>query len=190
VTAFFGTLAAALTLVFAWPQALRAWRHDGGAGISLTTVALMLQSGLLWTAYGVLVDSAFITIANGSVAAAALVIALACRRRLGRARGIALALGAPAVTTIAIALGPPVVGVLGVACAGLMTLPQLALALRRGTVLTALSPVTFALLATNAACWIVYGVGLGDALVVAPNLVTLPASVVILWRRVRARAHA
>jgi uncharacterized protein with PQ loop repeat len=66
-----------------------------------------------------------------------------------------------------------------------MTLPQAWTTLRGGASLAAVSPATYALLALNAACWMVHGVAVDDPLVIAPNCVSLPASLLILWRRVR-----
>lgn len=180
-----GWLASALTVVFAWPQAIRAWRAASTEGVSLASATLMFQSGLLWTVYGALVCNPFIVAANVSVACAALVIGLACRKRLPAPVGAALILGPAGIAGLGFALGPVPSGLMGVVVAGVMTLPQAVLALRHPASLAAVSPVTYLLLAVNAACWIVHGVASHDALVVAPNCVTLPASALILARRAR-----
>jgi len=181
-----GWAAALLTVVFAWPQAIRAWRRSGSdeanEGIALATVALTFQSGLLWTVYGVLVASPFIAVANASVAAAALVTGVACRRRLGR-MGLVYGLGPVLVTTVAGLAGAFVTGLLGDLAAAIMTLPQAVVAVRNSGDLEAVSPATYGLLAGNAACWIAYGIAIGDPLVVAPNCITLPSALLILARR-------
>lgn len=185
-----GWTACVLTTLFAWPQAIRALRsaRDATGGISLGSVALMYQSGLLWTAYGVLVASPYITVANASVTAAAVAIGIACRARL-RWPLVVLGGGGPLVVMALAALaGPSLTGIVGDVTAGFMTVPQVIVALRAGptsTLLAAVSPATYVLLATNAACWIGYGIAIGDPLVVAPNCISLPAAVLILVRRQR-----
>jgi uncharacterized protein with PQ loop repeat len=177
-----GAVASALTVIFAWPQALRALRAPSTAGISLGSVLLMLSSGLLWTSYGLLVESAFITVANLSVSFAAALTASACAE--GQKR-VALLLVPVALTTVAVALGVSVVGLAGVVAAGAMTLPQAMTAPTGRTSLEAVSPATYTLLAVNAGCWIVHGAAIADPLVVAPNCLSLPAACLILWRRAR-----
>ena len=183
----FGATAAGLTTLFAWPQAIRALRKQTTDGLSLTSTLLMGTSGLLWSAYGLATDSNYILVANLSVACAALVIASVFRAR-HPFLPLLLVAGACAVLTLAVLTGPATTGLLGVVVAGAMTLPQAILALRARTSLAAVSALTYILLATNAACWIVYGALIADALVVAPNLVTLPASVLILARLGRGSA--
>jgi len=180
-----GWIATVLTMAFAWPQALHAWRMargPGTRGISLPSAALMLQGGLLWTTYGALLPNPYVAAANASVALAALAILVACRARLGPRARLGLALGAPLVAGLAALAGTTAVGLLGDLTAASMTLPQLARVWRSTAELQAVSPATYVLLAGNAAAWIVHGAALGDALVVAPNCVTLPASIAILWR--------
>jgi uncharacterized protein with PQ loop repeat len=182
-----GGLASALSAVFAWPQALRALRASDTAGVSLATTALTWQSGLVWTGYGLLVASGYIVAANVSVGLAALVTLVACRARIPRAP-LLLLLAGPALLAATLAwLGPGPAGLLGVAVGGAMTLPQAWTALRGTASLAAVSPTTYALLAVNAACWMVHGVAVDDPLVIAPNCVSLPASLLILWRTARER---
>jgi len=181
----FGWAASVLTTLFAWPQAIRALRATSTDGISLASVTLMFQSGLLWTAYGVLVASPFIAVANASVVAAALATGVACRSRSSFVAATLMVLVPVLVMLIAAATGSFVTGLLGGLAAAVMTLPQAVVALRGRTrvSLSAVSPTTYLLLATNAACWIAYGIATADPLVVAPNCVTLPAALLILARR-------
>ncbi len=185
----FGATAAGLTTLFAWPQAIRALRKRSTEGLSLTSTLLMGTSGLLWSAYGLATSSTYILVANLSVACAALVIATVFRARHPRLPVLLIAL-AGAVVALAALAGPATTGLLGVVVAGAMTLPQAILALRARTSLAAVSALTYLLLATNAACWIVYGALIADLLVVAPNLVTLPASILILTRLGRRKPRA
>jgi uncharacterized protein with PQ loop repeat len=180
-----GWIATVLTTAFAWPQALRAWRMARGPGtdaISLSSTALMLQGGLLWTTYGALAPNGYVAAANASVTLAAAVILVACRARLGARARFGLALGPPIVAGLAALAGTTAVGLLGDVTVASMTLPQLARVWRSRAALHAVSPATYTLLAANAAAWIVHGAALGDGLVIAPNCVTLPASLAILWR--------
>ncbi|MFO0746772.1 MAG: PQ-loop domain-containing transporter [Myxococcota bacterium] len=182
----FGWLAAVLTTLFAWPQAVRALRATSTEGVSLASTGLLFASGLLWTLYGVRAPSPYIAVANASVASAALLTAYACRARLRPAMAAAGLAACGAVLTVGALAGQPATGLMGDVVAGSMAVPQAVRALRADASLTAVSPMTYGLLALNAACWIAYGAAIGDALVVAPNLVTLPASVLVLVRRTRA----
>lgn len=177
----FGSAAAGLTTLFAWPQAVRAMRRRESEGVSLTSTLLMATSGLVWSAYGLATGSIYILVANLSVAFAALLTTTVFRARHPRLP-LLVVLGVAAVLTLAALTGPATMGIVGVAVAGTMTLPQAVLAVRARGSLGAVSPLTYILLATNAACWIVYGVAIADTLVVAPNLVTLPSSLLILSR--------
>jgi uncharacterized protein with PQ loop repeat len=183
----FGWLASVLTVIFAWPQAIRALRASSHDGISTFSVILMLTSGGLWTAYGLIEARPFIVAANVSVSLAAALTAMACRRNFGRY--FPLAVLGPLLFAAAMSLAPPFyLGLAGVIAAGGMTLPQAVRAMASSKGLEAVSPMTYSLLAVNAACWIAYGIGIGDPLVVAPNCLSLPASCLILWRRLSAPA--
>lgn len=177
-----GTAAAALTAVFAWPQAVRALKTGRAVGLSRASTLLMAGSGALWTAYGLATHSVYIALANASVSLAALATLSVFRAWLRTPSGLGwltLALAAPLLLALA---GPAATGTAGVVVAGAMTLPQAFLALRRPGALGAVSPLSYLLLAVNAACWIVYGLAIADPLVVAPNLVTLPSSLWVLSR--------
>jgi uncharacterized protein with PQ loop repeat len=185
----FGAAAAGLTMLFAWPQAIRALRKRRTEGLSLTSTLLMGTSGLLWSVYGLATSSVYILVANLSVACAAMVIASVFRAR-HPLLPLLLVVGAGSIVAFAALSGPTTTGLVGDVMAGAMTLPQVILALRARTSLAAVSALTYLLLATNAACWIVYGALIADPLVVAPNLVTLPASILILTRLGRPKPRA
>jgi uncharacterized protein with PQ loop repeat len=183
-----GWAASGLSAIFAWPQALRALRASDTAGVSLATTTLTWQSGLVWTGYGLLVANWYIVAANVSVSVAAMLTLIACRRRLSGSMAALLLAGPLLLAALLGWTGSQPAGLFGVAVGGAMTLPQAWTTLRGRGSLDAISPATYALLALNAACWMVHGVAVEDPLVIAPNCVSLPSSLLILWRRLRVAA--
>lgn len=181
--AVLGVVAAVLTALFAWPQAFRAWRATSTEGLSLLGTTITFQSGLLWSSYGVVLPSPYILVANASVAAASLVTLVACRARLGPARLVAVVVAPVVMTTIFTWAGLVPTGLAGDVVAAGIAVPQAIIALRGRASLAAVSPASYVLLAVNAVLWIGYGVAIADPLVVAPNCVTLPASLIVLARR-------
>jgi uncharacterized protein with PQ loop repeat len=150
-------------------------------------VLATVLSGLVWSLYGVGVSSIYIVVANLSVLLAGLVTAVALR---SRALAGAAAVGVVAVVAVRLGLGVPWIGYLGVVLGGALAIPQALQSIRRRPPApesgpgeaSGVSALSYALLAVTAALWLSHGTGIGDPLVVAPNLVTLPAALCVVWR--------
>jgi len=59
-----GVTAACLTTLSFLPQALRIWRHGSARDVSLTMYLMMFAGQILWLAYGVVIGSASLILAN------------------------------------------------------------------------------------------------------------------------------
>ena len=77
-----GYAAAVLTTVAVFPQVWKSWRTRDLSGVSLTMYGLFTAGVALWLAYGVLVGSWPIIIANGvTLTLASVVLILKVRHR-------------------------------------------------------------------------------------------------------------
>ncbi|HOI12650.1 MAG TPA: SemiSWEET transporter [Methanoculleus sp.] len=64
-----GLIAGTLTTLSFAPQAIRAWRTQSTADLSLAMLLVLLAGVLLWLAYGVVKGDLAIVAANGATAA-------------------------------------------------------------------------------------------------------------------------
>ncbi|MEZ5206357.1 MAG: SemiSWEET family transporter [Acidimicrobiales bacterium] len=177
--------------MFAWPQAVDAVRSPDVSGVSTVTATLMVLVGLSWLAYGVGVADPMVIVANLVMLSATLVIAGAlARRRAWR--------GAPPPPSWRCGrwpsppprwsgtTGPAVVGsIVGIG----MGVPQAVHVVRSGTV-AGVAISSYVLLALLQGTWLLYGVLVGDAVIVVPNVIALPVSLGVLGILVRGRATA
>ncbi|MEZ5136578.1 MAG: SemiSWEET family transporter [Acidimicrobiales bacterium] len=187
-----GAAAVGLELVFAWPQAVDAVRSPDVSGVSTVTATLMVLVGLSWLAYGVGVADPMVIVANLVMLSATLVIAgaLARRRALAwRATATVVAVWALAIAAATVVwgtTGPAVVGsIVGIG----MGVPQAVHAVRSGSV-AGVAISSYVLLALLQGTWLLYGVLVGDAVIVVPNVIALPVSLGVLGILVRGRATA
>ena len=82
LTDLFGYAAAILTTVAFFPQVWKSWRTRDLSGVSLTMYGLFTAGVALWLAYGVLLGSWPIIVANGvTLALASVVLALKMKHR-------------------------------------------------------------------------------------------------------------
>jgi MtN3 and saliva related transmembrane protein len=77
-----GFIAAFLTTVAFVPQALKSWRTRDLSGVSLTMYSLFTAGVALWLAYGVMIGSWPVTIANAiTLLLASVVLALKVKHK-------------------------------------------------------------------------------------------------------------
>jgi len=82
LTDLVGYAAAILTTVAFFPQVLKSWRTRDLSGVSLTMYSLFTAGVALWLAYGVLLGSWPIIVANGvTLGLASVVLALKMKHR-------------------------------------------------------------------------------------------------------------
>jgi uncharacterized protein with PQ loop repeat len=173
----FGTLGVVLSIVFAWPQALRARRAEDLSGVSAQTTLLLVFTATTWLLYGALVRDAAIVVANlVTVLAAALTLTTLLRRgRTDLAELLPLVGGWVLVLVVAagggvLTDGATPIGLFGAALGISMSVPQ-AWRVARGHGTEGVSLATYLLLLAVMATWLAYGLLLHDPVLWVPNLV-------------------
>ena len=181
--AVISVIAVALTVVFAWPQVFRVLRH-GVHGIAVGAITLSLVAASAWLGYGIARGLVPVIVANFGVATGQLVVTLELvrHRALSKARGVAAvsaALGLIALCQVSV-LTEPIVVVAGL-IAFASVLSQLVEVMREPHALEGLSASTYGILTAVSACWVLYGVVRGDAVIIATNVAILPMAAYITW---------
>ena len=178
----------AIAMVLVWPQVLRVRRIDSVAGLSAFGTLHGLTGCVLWTLYGVAEGVVPVVLANGGIGLALLMIGQAQVRH--RALPAAVLAGwlvlVTAVGLVLVGASPAFTGWLAGAIGVTSILPQVARVLR-ATDLSAVSRPTYALICTSCALWAVYGVLIGDAVVLVSNLLIFPCAAFVLLRAARAQ---
>ncbi len=187
LSAVVSTLAVGFTVIFAWPQAIRALRH-GVEGVAPGAIVQSLVSASMWFGYGAARGLVEVMVADlGVITGQVLVTLLLVRAgRLGRTAAIAAAAASlalvlvaqvPALTAAVVAGG----GLLGLSSAA----TQLLEVIREPDRLEGLSAGSFLLLTLLAASWLGYGMDRSDWAIIAPNIVMIPIAgtiTVAAWR--------
>lgn len=192
-TAVIAVVATALSLVFIWPQV---WRLRGGRSVDGLSVLGTLQGGsgnALWAAYGILrMNPAVITANVSTVIAIALIARAQVRAGVMPRRWVAsVVFGLVAVIALfSMTLGAWAIGLLAFACSCTAITPQLITTLRQPDRLEGVSVPTYRLVTITASAWGLYGMLIGDALVVLPNVIIMPAALVIAQRAARYQTTA
>ncbi len=180
-------LAVVLTVVFAWPQVVRALRH-GVEGIAPRAITLSFVAASAWFGYGVATGQAAVIVANLGVMAGQLTVTVELVRGGALPRVRALGAYATAVALIALcqvnALTDPIVSVAGIV-AIVSVLAQLVEVIREPHRLEGLSASTYALLTALSVSWVVYGVIESDVVIIVTNVIIAPMAASITWRASR-----
>ena len=166
----------ALSVAFVWPQVARVYRQHTVEGIAPKGTLHGGVASALWMLYGLALGDPAISVANAAVVVAMSLIALQqVRYGVLRARvAVATAVGAAVVGGVGLAVSPSLVGWLAIVVGATSVLPQTVHVLRAPS-LHGVSVPTYALLCVTTLSWASYGVGIGDPLVVATNLLVLPS---------------
>ncbi len=178
-----GTIAAALTILFAWPQAWRALRADHVEGISPVTSVMVLLTALSWLFFGILITDVPMMVANScSGLAAACTVGVLIHRRAIQVPNAAIAFVCWLAVTFAayLLLAENGVGIVGTVLGATMAIPQAWHVFREGE--DGVSIATYLLLAGVTASWLVYGILIAKPVAVAPNVIALPAALLIVAR--------
>jgi uncharacterized protein with PQ loop repeat len=175
-----GALGVVLNQVFIWPQVRRA------VGTVEGVAALSVLGGLLarsaWTAYGISQGSAALIVGNITVAAGFLLLLILLFRQ-GRQR-LVLAGGAVGVAMVVFVLaliGGAVLGWAAAAAAAVVNMPQMLRVLTDRDRLAGVSVLTYLLIASASACWLVYGILVRQPQISAPPLLMMPSALLIAW---------
>jgi uncharacterized protein with PQ loop repeat len=186
--AVLGTLAAASSLLFVWPQVVRLARTGDVDGVSVPATLFAMAGYAAWILYGLREGLPFVVGANVQAAVGfGLVVAMTARRRpveptvwLGACAGLGL------IVLVFVAL-PGAFGALAIVASSAGFVPQAIVAVREPD-LSGLSIWTYVLIGLSTSVWAAYGIAESDAYVVAPTLVVLPC-VIVIAARIRLTAN-
>lgn len=181
-----GATGVVLNQLFIWPQVWRARRTL--EGVSLLTALFGVLARLAWTVYGWQAGDAALIAGNATVTFGFLVLVLLLARgRIVSWARVMMGTVAVVVAVLAAALSPAVLAWVAVLSAGFVVIPQLVRALTAPNRLAGVSTAMYVLVATASACWLAYGLAVGDLIISAPHFVLLPTAMLTAW--LAARAH-
>lgn len=182
-----GLLAGALILSATLPQ-LREAITNGAEGVSIGSWALFLACSAVWFGYGVQIGSPATIAANaaGVLAFGVLVIALLrLRGQRGAATLVAIPAAVVALAATALVAPAPLVGAAGVLLGFGLAVPQLVVSWRGRNEPSQVSVLSWAMVLAGQSLWLLYGLLLPDAAIIAVNIVTLSTGSAVLalaWR--------
>jgi uncharacterized protein with PQ loop repeat len=173
----------ALSVAFVWPQVARVYRQHTVDGIAPKGTLHGGVASSMWLLYGLALGDAAISVANGAVVLAMALIATQQVRYgvLAKRTGVLTVLLVGVVGGVGLAISPSVVGWLAIVVGATSVLPQTVHVLHAPT-LHGVSVPTYALLCLTTLSWASYGLGIGDPLVVATNLLVLPCAALVMSR--------
>ncbi len=169
--------------MFIWPQVIRVYARQSVEGVSSAAQLISLAGTMMWLAYGFVVDSVPMVVANTNIQVALIAIAVMMVRKS------AMSLWKPVFVVVAsiaycLVLGqvaPSVVGLTGVIIGTPSILPQVWRAIRTER-LYGVSASTNLLLVSMGCAWCIHGLLINDPVVAYPNLILIPSASYIAWR--------
>jgi uncharacterized protein with PQ loop repeat len=181
-------VATTLTIARGWPQVSRIAVHKHTKGVSTASWTMLFLTNIVWTEVGVAASVFAIIFANVLSAIAAFCVLLQIahhseyrlRNTLARVVCIASAGALFAYFDLRIVLSIALSVI-----AAIMTLPQLVKAFRTDP--SAVSAISWALAVGSSSTWSVYYITIGKGMLMLPNLVICPVSLLILGRVLFAR---
>jgi len=185
-TAVLGAVCTVLSVSFVWPQVLRVYRLNTVEGLSPTGTLHGLAACSLWTMYGVASGVLPLVVSNGAIGVAMFTIGVAQVRhhvlsagRLALALAVILTVGFTAVT-----ISTNLAGVLAIIVGVTSILPQ-TLYVARVASLSGVSLPMYALVTLSTMLWALYGILIGDYLLVLTNALITPCAFFVAlkaWR--------
>lgn len=189
LTAVLAPICTGIAMILIWPQVLRVRRLDSVEGIAVVGTLHGLTGCTLWTTYGIARGIVPVIAANAAIGAAVLLIGLAQVRHGVMRRSLLLGWLAfvGLVSVITVVADSALTGWLAAVVAITSIIPQ-AVHAARATDLSAVSRPTYVLICASTVLWSVYGMLIGDPMVVVSNLLILPCAAYIALRATRAQA--
>jgi MtN3 and saliva related transmembrane protein len=178
-----GYAAAVLGTVFIWPQVIRVYARRSVEGISGATQLISLAGTMMWLAYGFVIDSVPMVVANANIEIALIAIVAMMVRKGAMPfwKPAAIVVGAMVYCIVVGQIAPTWVGLAGVIIGTPSILPQVWRAIRTER-LYGVSVTTNLLLVSMGCAWGIHGYLIGDPVVSYPNLVLIPSASYIAWR--------
>jgi len=186
LTSVVGLIASSLSIAFIWPQVVRVYAKRSTEGIVPASFLQGSCGSLLWTIYGLSFGNLSLTIANGQIVIAILLILFVCVRhgkivfwKLVAAHFATLVLGLFALYISITLLGFVTVAI------GTPAIIWQVIRVYRTEHLYGVSVITYGLLFACCIAWFSYGALIGDWFVASPNIIGISGSLYITIRALR-----
>ena len=172
------------------PMAIRLKRTGVAEGVSDTSLAIFVVSGVWWVAYSVDLHNipSFISSLAGLIVSC---ISLHMLAKLGGLHfRVAVGTAVLVALTVIFHKNTELMGAIAALSAAAIAIPQVYTAARHPDSMHGVSVLSWVLIATNAAVWLAYGVLIGDPLLGAAGIITIPGALYISWTAHGASAEA
>lgn len=178
-----GFAAAGLGTVFIWPQVIRVYARKSVEGVSGAAQLISLAGTMMWLAYGFVIDSVPMVVANANIEIALIAIAAMMVRKgaMSLWKPIVIVVASVAYCLVVGQIAPTLVGLTGVIIGTPSILPQVWRAIRTER-LYGVSASTNLLLVSMGCAWGIHGYLIDDPVVGYPNLILIPSASYIAWR--------
>lgn len=176
--AIFGTLISILRVV---PMAIRLKRTGVAEGVSDSSLAIFVVSGVWWVAYSIDLHNWPSLISSF----AGLIVSCVSLYMLAKLGGlhfrVAVATAAMVALTVIFHKDTQLMGAIAALSAAAIAIPQVYTAARHPDAMHGVSILSWLLIATNAVVWLAYGLLIGDPLLGAAGIITIPGALYISW---------
>jgi uncharacterized protein with PQ loop repeat len=191
LTAVLGAICTALSVSFVWPQVIRVYRLNTVEGLAPNGTLHGLAACTLWTTYGAARGVAALIVSNGTIGVALLMIAAAQirHRALGARKLLATAACITVITTGALAISTTFAGGVAILVGVTSILPQTIHA-SRAKDLSGVSMPMYGLIVVASVLWSLYGLLIGDPLVITTNILIVPCALFVALKAWRAQYSA
>jgi MtN3 and saliva related transmembrane protein len=188
LTAVLAPVCTALTVSFVWPQVYRVYRLRTVEGLAPNGTMHGLCACTLWTMYGAARGIAPLILSNGAVGMAMLMIAAAQIRHrvLAITRLLTVLVVVGVVGAVALAISPVLAGWLAIVVGVTSIIPQ-TIHVSRSTELAGVSLSMYSLVLLSGVLWSLYGILIGDWLVVITNALIFPCALYVTTKAWRAQ---
>ena len=185
--AIFGTCISILRVV---PMALRLKRTGVVEGVSDASLAIFVVSGVWWVAYSIDLHNVPSLISSF----AGLIVSCTSLYMLAKLGGlhlrVAVATAAMVALTVIFHKDTQLMGAIAALSAAAISIPQVYKAARHPDAMHGVSILSWVLIGTNAAVWLAYGLLIGDPLLGAAGIITIPGALYISWTARGANAES
>ena len=162
-------------------MALRLKRTGVAEGVSDSSLAIFVVSGVWWVSYSIDLHNWPSLISS----TAGLIVSCVSLYMLAKLGGLHLHVAVGMVVLVALTVifhkDTQLMGAIAALSAAAISIPQVYKAARHPDAMHGVSILSWVLIATNAAVWLAYGLLIGDPLLGAAGIITIPGALYISW---------
>jgi uncharacterized protein with PQ loop repeat len=185
----FATLAIATTVMYSIPQVVKIYISNVPKAISGVSTVMMLFASISWLAAGFTTGDEPLTVANAFLTVFNTLIVLLIFRKVGvhRTRTLVVTLLlAGLLAAVHFYFPKEGLGLFAASLTAIMLIPQgfKIIRLRQSS---GVSGISYCMLAISSLCWVAYGHLTGNMVLVIPNLVLFPTSLLVYFMVIKYR---